>query len=263
MTVKICWQDVGPQEGELPARLRQAITDAAKEAVRPDTEVDVQSLEKMAGPSDLSSYRLLNQVEMLRRMVQADQKGYDALVMGCNLDPLFWEAKEVLRTPVVTAGESSVLWGLALGERLGIVTSYESHVPLLNTIIAQTGLHDRFVTRQPVNSIDMTREEFLQVFENRKDLVNRIKENSEILINEGAEVIVAGCVILGVLLAQEKVIEAAPGVPMINPIHVTIKKAEAVADLKRAGIMPDYSRKLRYRQPTDEQYESLKKSLGA
>jgi len=200
---------------------------------------------------------------MLRRMVQADQMGYDAMVMGCNLDPIFWEAKEVLRTPVVTAGESSVLWGLALGERLGIVTSYESHVPLLNTIIAQTGMHDRFVTRHPVNSIDMTRDEFLQVFESRKALVNRIKENAETLIDEGADVIIAGCILLGVLLAQEKVIEAAPGIPLINPIHVTIKKAEAVADLNKAGIMPDYSRKLRYKQPTGEQYESLKKTLGA
>ena len=81
-------------------------------------------------------------------------------------------------------------------------------------------------------------------------------------MDEGAEVIIAGCVILGVLCAQEKMLEAAPGIPFIDPVHVTIKKAEAVADLNKAGVMPDLSRRERYTAPTDEQYEILKKSLG-
>jgi len=116
------------------------------------------------------------------------------------------------------------LWGLSLGERLGIVTSYETHVPLLNTMISQSGQHQRFVARNPVNSVNLTREEFMKVFENRAAIVQRVREKAELLVDEGAEVVIEGCVILGVLCAQEKLYEVSGGVQLVNPVGTGSRK---------------------------------------
>jgi len=259
--MKLFWQDVGPQQGPFPARLRQTIADVAKQAARPDTTIEVRGLENMAGPSSLASFRLLNAREILKSMVRADAGGYDALILGCNLDPAIWEAREVLRTPVVASGETSMLWGLSLGDRLGMVTGYDEHVPLLEAMIARDGLRERFLARRPVRGIGLGRDEFMRMFEIQSELVQRIRQRSEALIDDGAEVVVLGCVLLGLLCAREGVAEAAPGVPLVNPAHVAVKHAESLVDLHRAGIMPDFSRRLRYRRPSADDMEALKKAL--
>jgi len=47
----------------------------------------------------------------------------------------------------------------------------------------------------------------------------------------------------------------------VNPVHVSVKQAEALADLRRAGVMPDFSRRLRYRRPSQVEMDSLGKAL--
>ena len=37
---------------------------------------------------------------------------------------------------------------------------------------------------------------------------------------------------------------------------------EAMAEMKKAGVMPDYSRRQRYKQPSSAQMDALKKALG-
>ena len=59
-----------------------------------------------------------------------------------------------------------------------------------------------------------------------------------------------------------KVMEAVPGVPVVNPLHVSIKQAESLAELSQAVVMPDFSRRLRYHRLSNDEVETLKKALG-
>jgi len=262
MAVSLFWQEVETFGGDIPNQLRQGIIETAGQVARSDTTIEVRGLDHISGPSVHAANRLLNAPEILRSMVKADGAGFDCLILGSNLDAILWEAKEVLRTPVVGSGETSILWGLALGEQLGMVVSEDKHIPLMKTLITSYGLNDRFITHKPVRSITLLPKEYPHVFKSRVDIVKRFREQAIALVDDGAEVIVTGCMLLGLLCAKEKVIEPTAGIPLVNSIHVSIKQAEAVADMKKSGVMPDFSRLLRYKIPSPSKMDDLYRELG-
>ena len=79
------------------------IEDVLVQAKQPGTTVDVVSLKK--GPLHLEYhyYEALVLTDILHQIKQAENEGYDAVVIGCFYDPGLREAREITEKLVVTA----------------------------------------------------------------------------------------------------------------------------------------------------------------
>ncbi len=93
-----------------------------RENAFPGTQVDV--IDVPSGPSSIESmYEEAQAVPgMVAAAVQAEQDGYDGIIVGCYGDPGLAAAREMVRIPVVGPGETSALLAAMLGHHFSIVT---------------------------------------------------------------------------------------------------------------------------------------------
>src|SRR5690625_4480106 len=90
-------------------------TDASDEAMRelfeseklPGTSVEVRSLRRGPHHLEYHYYGALVLPDVLHMLLQAEQEGFDAAILGCFYDPGLKEAREVLNTmPVIFPAET-------------------------------------------------------------------------------------------------------------------------------------------------------------
>ncbi|MEC7397572.1 MAG: aspartate/glutamate racemase family protein, partial [Pseudomonadota bacterium] len=119
--MKIWYQSV-TRNGRFPAYndvLRRVI-DRTKD---PDTEVEIQGIERQGGTGDQYRYLAFMQtVEILENVHRAIEEGFDAFLIGNIGNPGLLEAREIAGFPVLGLGEISINVMRTMGEHFGLVT---------------------------------------------------------------------------------------------------------------------------------------------
>ncbi len=64
--------------------------------------------------------------------MRAEREGCDACIIGHFQDAGLYEARSVVKIPVVPLGEASMLYSCQLGQRIGIVTMNTRYIPLVS-----------------------------------------------------------------------------------------------------------------------------------
>ncbi|MEM3404615.1 MAG: AroM family protein [Nitrososphaeria archaeon] len=161
---------------------------------------------------------------VLRTIIRL-QKGYDAIVLGCAGDPGLRAAKELAKIPVIGPAESTIAFSFLIGDRFGMVVPLDRDVPTMRALTVKYGFHNKLASVQAVN---------VPVLELGKDvelIKKKVTEACNDAIEEGADVIVLGCMSLAFILADELVKDSVKA-PVLNPAKVSIKVAEVLAQLK-------------------------------
>src|SRR5215471_11116139 len=97
-SMKIWWQSSTPIH-----RLhdyRNALKTSLDAIKRPDTEIHINGVDNGSMDLHYSTIVAMNSFApggVLNKMMQADAQGYDAIAIGCFLDPAMQEAREVVR----------------------------------------------------------------------------------------------------------------------------------------------------------------------
>ncbi|MEC8173385.1 MAG: aspartate/glutamate racemase family protein, partial [Pseudomonadota bacterium] len=132
--MKIWYQSV-TRNGRFPAYndvLRRVI-DRAKD---PDTEVEIQGIERQGGTGDQYRYlAFLQTVEVLENVHRAIEEGFDAFLIGNIGNPGLLEAREIAEFPILGLGETSINVMRTMGEHFGLVTINEKYRPRLDDVI--------------------------------------------------------------------------------------------------------------------------------
>ena len=76
----------------------------------------------------------------IARAVQAQQAGYDGILLGCYADPGIDALREMLTIPVAGPFESSAATALTLGHRFSIVTATPEMAPVLAEEVRAKGI---------------------------------------------------------------------------------------------------------------------------
>jgi allantoin racemase len=233
-------------------------------AARLDTEVVIRPLLKgwhdtdnwhsSASSERVRYFRLLNDMEVMEGMLQAEREGYDAIVIGCFWDPCLQEARGALNIPVVGAAESSLLMASLFGTRFAVVTFREEWIPSMTENILR--MSDRIISSKPVRSLTLPEQQFDEKFEKPAPVIENFKTIAKGCIEDGADVVVAGCNSLSALLSANGVMEVS-GVPIVDPIISTIKLAEVLVDLKQKNLSW-VSRKGVYERPSKEDMDTIR-----
>lgn len=216
---------------------------------RPDTQVEFASL-KDVYPLNYVQYRYFRHLcaeGTISRVVRAEQEGFDAVVIACMYDPGLIEARELVDIPVVGAFESSCHYVSMMGAKYGFITVEPNVVPVVWEMARFYGVSEKLAS---VRHIGIPASKLYSEITPPEVVLSKTFEVVKGCIDDGAEVILLGCTLIGVMLTDR---HANPhdvlGVPIVDPLLVAFKTAEMMADLRKAAGLPAVSRVAGYAKP--------------
>ena len=190
---------------------------------RSDTQVDVVCPEH--GPLTIdSSYDEVYAVPPTLELVRdAQDKGYDAILLGCFCDAGVEAAREISSIPVIAMEEATFAVALTLGNKFGILTEKSPRIAMKERHIRRAGLLSRLAS---IRALGLTTAD-LDVYpeETKKRGIDIARE---MIGDNGAEVIIMGCASMA---GYNKDVEREIGVPVLDPTVVSFKYAEMIASL--------------------------------
>jgi allantoin racemase len=183
---------------------------------------------------------MLNARSVFHAAVQAEKEGFDAVMITCFGDPMLWGIRQAIDIPVVSLGESSMLLATMMGYKFGVVTISPYNIYEQEHTIAKYGLTERLAGIRPNPE---TGDEQAEALIDARHAIESFKKVGRELIADGAEVLIPGCGLLSPALrlapgAEKEYpngLTQVDGVPIVDVMGDTIKMAETMVSLKRAG----------------------------
>lgn len=234
--MRICWQSfVDPSQN---APYLERLAKYLNEIAEPGTTVDVRG----TTPPDRDFGRLTEfrcSILAVDSALDAEEKGYDAFVLGHFQDPGLYEARSALRIPVVGAGEATLHWAAQLGRRLALVSIHPVFEVWHHEQAERYGLAAR-VTQ--VGALTAVPEDFAAAFAGDAEALQRMiaafRKVAEPLVAAGADVLVPAGVLPGLLLGLQKGFKVAHA-PVVSCAAVPLKCAEVAVRLRELnGLEP-------------------------
>lgn len=222
--------------------MTEKIRRVAEAAKRDDCQVTVVQPEH--GPVTLESsydeaYAIAPTIDLVK---WGNQEGFDAIILACFCDVGVEAAKEISSVPVLGLEETTLSVALLLGEKFGIMTEKPARVPMKVRHIRRHGLLERMASVRPlgfsVAELDADPEGT-----KAKGLALARKMVEE----DGAEVIIMGC---AAMAGYSEDVERELGIPVLDPLQITLKVAEALVD---AGVA--HSRVGVYAPPAPKEFK--------
>ncbi|MHB8645434.1 MAG: aspartate/glutamate racemase family protein [Thermomicrobiales bacterium] len=186
--------------------------------VGPGTTVEARPTEH--GPKSIESLweEYLSIPGFMEKAVELEREGFDAIVHGCFADPGVDGGRELVSIPVLGTGATSMLVAANLGHRFSIVTVLENVIRPLENLATLTGVAPKLASVRQIG---------IPVLELNNDpeatFARLVNVSLRALEEDRADVIVLGC---GTLSFRAAELQEAIGVPVLNPLQVTLRMAE-------------------------------------
>jgi len=220
----------------------ERIRTAADSVKRPDCELTVTCIAR--GPITIESsydeaYAIAPTIDLVK---QANQQGYDAIILACFCDVGMEAAKEISSVLTLSLEETTLSVALLLGEKFSIMTEKRPRVAMKKLHIRRHGLLERMASIRPLG---------LSVAELASD-PERTKAaglalGRDMVEEDGAEVIIMGCAAMS---GYSDELEQQLQVPVLDPLKVTLKITEALVDM---GVV--HSRVGLYAPPSPKEFK--------
>ena len=156
--------------------------------------------------------------QIFSEVIKAKEEGYDAVTIDCTLEPGLNAAKRDSRIPVVGAGEAALCLALLFGERFSVIMPIPESIGPMVSKIRQMGLWERTASVRAINV------HVLDLDDRDQTLAAVAEEARRAIEEDGAEVIVFGCTVMGPIASA---LAGRLGVPVIEPGTAALKLAEA------------------------------------
>ncbi|MCS6784475.1 MAG: aspartate/glutamate racemase family protein [Candidatus Caldarchaeum sp.] len=174
------------------------------------------------GPLSIESYcdEYVCVQPALELAIKCEEKGYAAVIIGCFGDPGIEALREAMRIPVVGPGETSMHVASMLGYGFSIITILKNVVNPLKTLARKLSLEDKLVS---VRVIDKP---VLSLYDDVESTKKRLlDEGRKAVEQDGADTLVLGCM-SEAFLGLSEYLQNELGVPVVNPVGVSVKTAE-------------------------------------
>lgn len=177
----------------------------------------------------VTEFRIASRV--IRNALVAEERGFDAFVVGHFQEPGINECKGAVGIPVIGLGEATMLHAMTLGRKIGLVTINPIFIPWHEDQISRYGLSKRVVG---VRAVDTNVDDYMKAFEdeNAYDAVReQFRQQAGPLLEMGVEVIIPAGGLPMLLFAKERGFSI-EGATVLNGITVAAKSAEMAIKLK-------------------------------
>ena len=195
----------------------------ASNYVSSNTKIDVVNLEKAPEAIENHYDLALAAPATVEAVIEAERKGYDAVVIGCFDDPGLHAARERVSIPVLGLGETSMTAASLLGNKFAVISTGKNSGAINENKAIALGLIKRLAYS---SGIDVP---VLGLAKDRTKVRRLLLEEAEKAVGKyGADVIVLGC---GGMMGFSEEMSKILKVPVIDPLLVTVKTAETLATL--------------------------------
>lgn len=182
--------------------------------------VTVEARPHGKGPRSIESMweEYLSVPGMMEAVVELEAEGFDAIVPGCFGDPGIDGARELVSIPVLGPGATAMAVAANIGHRFSIVTVLENVIRPLENLALVSGFAPKLAS---VRQIGIP---VLELNDNPDFTFARLTEVSrDVIEHDRADVLILGC---GTLSFRAAELQDEVGVPVLNPLQVTLRMAE-------------------------------------
>jgi allantoin racemase len=213
---------VGPQE----VARRQKVLQASAAS---GTEVSVEPIAR--GPAAIESAHDAGLVvpELIRLAPLAQKRGIDAIIIGCYSDPGLDALREMLTVPVIGPGAASLHLAAQLGTRICVLTPSGRGYGRVAARLRGLGIAPLLASVRGIglSVMDLARQ--------KPGALDKAADAARIAVEQdGADVLVLGCMSMAFLPGICEALGDRVGVPVVNPVIAALKTAEAVVAMKLA-----------------------------
>lgn len=189
----------------------------------PGTEIEVCQIENGAASIESKFDIYIGAVETLQLVKDAEEQGFDGVVITCfgnaNLEP----ARELVNIPVMGSGLAAMLLAASISHKFSVVATLPAARRRHELEAWKAGVHQKLASVRDIGTRVLAIEDSL---EQTKQAM--IETGRRCVEEDGAEVLVPGC--FGFIgLAQE--MQKALGVPVIDPAGASVRHIETLVKL--------------------------------
>lgn len=256
--MKIWWQSSSPIH-RLHA-YRNALTQHLEALKRPDTAINISGVDEGSMDLHYNAVVALNSFGpggVLNKIMQASEQGYDAVAIGCFLDPAMQEAREIVSIPVLGMGETCMLMACMYGQRFSGVAFHAKQAQFYDRKAFEYGLAARHIA---FGNLGIDFSQVQEGFEHPQEMTTAFVREVRRLGQQGAEVILAACATVNAIIHRENIREV-DGILILDSNAMLLKITEAMADLG-ASIGLSASRRLLYQQPQRKSLDDWMRIYG-
>ncbi len=234
---------------------KAAILRHGKKILGPDIQLEIRGVDSGTSALHFMAFDFLNNAQVFKSVSRAPEEGFDAVAIGCFLDPILDELREVMEIPVLSLAETGMLTACMLGKRFSII----SYVPQLinkrySELIHKYGLTERSAG---LTTFDLPFEELDKGFKDPSKVVEKFIAAGREAVAKGAEVLLPGCGCLNLILA-ENCVSKVEGATILDVSGALMKTAELMIVLREVSGTC-VSRRGFYEAPPKEEIEKVAK----
>ncbi len=230
---------------------------------RSDTEFDMVDISEVypLKNNQFLYFRFMCTDGTLDRVLSAEQEGYDAVFISCNLDIGLYEARSLVNIPVTATLESAALVACTMGTRFSLITVDDQNAKIQKMILSQYGLDSKLASYRSVwiDANDLYPEKTSE----DEVLEKAVAASRKCVEHDGAEVIIPGCTLLGSVLTHRLADpQRTIGAPVVDGMLTGFKMAEMMADLTAVASLPPVSRAGFFQFPPPADFDMVRRASG-
>ena len=233
----------------------QAIEAHGSRLFNPGTSLLIRGVQEGTNDLHFRAFDFLNNTQVFDSVVNAERDGCDAVAIGCFIDPILDELREVVDIPVLSLAETGMHLACMLGKRFSVL-SYTAALneKFYSELVHKYGLKERAA---PLVSFELPLEELEAALAgDPANCLKRLRDAGREAVAKGAEVLLLGCGVLN-LVAVRNNVHQIEGATLLDGSGALMKLTEAMVCLRRVSGV-SVSRSGFYAKPSAEQ---LDKSL--
>lgn len=168
---------------------------------------------------------------------KAEADGFNAVVPFGTLDVGVEMSRNLVRIPVVGAGQSVLHLGVQLSDRLGVITYEDKSIPFLRKRMRSWGVYDYVISIRGINiPLPDSTKERVTMRQRFLDIARRHIDE------EGAEIIVPMGVTMVPVQYSAAEFSAEIGVPVLDALATSIQTAEMMVRMGLTHSLKTYPR---------------------
>jgi len=161
---------------------------------------------------------------ILEQVVLAEKQGYHAVTLDCAGDPVLVAARERVSIPVVGSGQAGMLFAMALGERVSIITVSPT-IQWIRRNLKTYGFMSRVAS---IRGVAISLKGLIEELETTEKVL--LEVGRKVMEEDGAEIILLGCTGMS---AYATALTKSLGIPVLDPAACALKMA---VDLVEMGL---------------------------
>jgi allantoin racemase len=167
--------------------------------------------------------------ELIRLGPRAQERGFDAIIIGCYSDPGIDALREMLTIPVVGPGAASLHLAAQLGTRMAVLTPTGRGYGRVAARLRALGIAPLLASVRGIglSVMDLARQ--------KPGALDKAADAARVAVEQdGADVLVLGCMSMAFLPGICEELGGRVGVPVVNPVIAALKTAEALVAMRLA-----------------------------